>query len=370
MTSVFLFGTLCHAPLFERVAGVALDARPASLPNEAVVWVEGENFPMLTQGEGTEGLVVDVDADTLARMDFYEACFGYRRERVEVQAQGGLVSAEAWRPTRSPGAPGAAWSLLDWVRDHGAVAVQAAAEVMRQIDSATPQEIARRYWMIAARAQAHVTASTWQRPGLVGSGLGRADVELEQIKHPYTGFFAVEETRARFRKFDGGWSKPVHRESFLVADAVTVLPYDPLRDRILLVEQARFGALSQGDPSPWLLEPIAGMIDAGEGPESSARRETREEAGLELGALHFVSRYYPSPGGIAQVFFSYVAEAELPDDVTGVGGSLHENEDILSHLVPFDQAVEMMQGGDFANAPLLVSFQWLMMNRARLRGRA
>ncbi len=47
------------------------------------------------------------------------------------------------------------------------------------------------------------------------------------------------------------------------ADAVTVLPYDPVRDRVLLIEQYRFGVHMRGDPRPWVLEPVAGRIDAG-----------------------------------------------------------------------------------------------------------
>jgi len=80
-----------------------------------------------------------------------------------------------------------------------------------------------------------------------------------------------------------------------------------------------------------------------------------------------VARYYPSPGGIAQVLFSYVAEADLPDDITGINGADYEYEDIHSHVVSFDEAMTLLKGGDMANAPLILSFQWLMMHRARLR---
>ena len=39
------------------------------------------------------------------------------------------------------------------------------------------------------------------------------------------------------------------------------------------------GPFAQDDPAPWILEPVAGMIDAGETPETAALRELREEAG-------------------------------------------------------------------------------------------
>jgi 8-oxo-dGTP pyrophosphatase MutT (NUDIX family) len=112
------------------------------------------------------------------------------------------------------------------------------------------------------------------------------------------------------------------------------------------------------------------MIDAGETAEAAARRETQEEAGVSLGALHHVARYYPSPGGIAQVLTSYVGIADLPDDSAGKGGHPSEGEDILSHLLSWDLACEMLAGGDMANAPLVLSFQWLMLNRVRLRAQS
>jgi nudix-type nucleoside diphosphatase (YffH/AdpP family) len=221
--------------------------------------------------------------------------------------------------------------------------------------------------MICARAQAELAAQGWRRPGLVGRTPHRDTVEVVARRHPYTRFFTVEELAIRHPRFDGALSAPQERAVFRVADAVTVLPYDPVRDRVLMVEQIRLGAFVHGDTRPWLLEPVAGMIDAGETAEEAARRETAEEAGLSLGALHLVARYYPSPGGIAQVLTSFVAIADLPDGAAGLGGHDHEGEDILSHLVPWDTAARMLETGDAANAPLVLSLQWLMLHRDRLR---
>jgi len=371
MPAVFLFGTMCHAPLFELVSGQAFQPRLAVLPGKRVVWVAGQSWPMLVPGAGAQGQVVEVTDEALARLDFYEACFDYRRQPVQLTLEDGQVmEATAWFPQHADGAPGADWSLRDWAQAWGALSVTAAAEVMLCFGKEDPAQVGKRFWMIRARAQAWLSARAWRRPGLIGGGLTLADVETQAIRHPYTGFFTVEERRTRFRQFRGGWSDPVDRAMFRVADAVTVLPYDPQRDRILLIEQARFGPLSHGDPAPWLLEPIAGMIDAGETAEVSARREAEEEAHLTLGALHFVARYYPSPGGLAQVLHSYVAEADLPDGAAVIGGSAEEAEDILGHVVPFDVALELFHGGDMANAPLILSFQWLMLHRDRLRAGA
>ena len=374
MTKIFLFGTLRHPPIYEVVAGQPLVGTDARLWGELAVCVKGGNWPMLADVSyrNTEGLLIDVDGEALARLDFYEACFGYFRDptTVTVKVDGQEVQAQVWRPSDDKPDLDFEWQLWWWAEKWGELGAVAAPEVMRHFGKTDPKLVGRRFWMTRARAQSFLSAEQWRRPNRVGGKHTRADVTIDEMRHPYDAFFTVEEIKARSRRFDGSYSPPQERAVFRVADASTVLPYDPVRDRILLVEQLRFGVLSNGDASPWLLEPVAGMIDPGEDPEQSAIRETREEANLEITRddLHFVSRFYPSPGGLAQVIHAFVALADLPDDVTGIGGADDEGEDILSHIVPFDVAVEMLETGDMPNAPLVISMQWLILHRDRLRG--
>jgi nudix-type nucleoside diphosphatase (YffH/AdpP family) len=158
------------------------------------------------------------------------------------------------------------------------------------------------------------------------------------------------------------------REVLVMGDAVTVLPYDPVRDRVLLIEQFRMGPFGRGDPLPWQLEAIAGRIDPGETPEDAARREAVEEAGLALGRLEKVAEYYPTPGAVTEYLYSYVALCDLPDGVAGIYGAADEGEDIRGHLLSFDRLVEVMAAGEIGNAPLLLTVLWLQRERARLRG--
>ena len=88
------------------------------------------------------------------------------------------------------------------------------------------------------------------RPRAVRSALTGADVERLTVAHPFDGFQSVETWRIDHRRFDGTRSGPLSRVVCVVAQAATVLPYDPVRDRVLLVEQLRFGAVAIGDPRP------------------------------------------------------------------------------------------------------------------------
>jgi nudix-type nucleoside diphosphatase (YffH/AdpP family) len=154
---------------------------------------------------------------------------------------------------------------------------------------------------------------------------------------------------------------------FRPPDAALVMPYDPVRDRVLLVEQVRMGPLVRGDRRVWQLEPIAGHIDPGESPEEAARREALEEANIALESLEPVAQSYTSPGNSTEFSYLFVALADLPDERAGQGGLDCENEDIRSHLVSFDALMELCDSLQIANSPLLVGAYWLARHRERLR---
>lgn len=237
--------------------------------------------------------------------------------------------------------------------------------VMQGFGRIAANVVARRLPSLRVEAASRVRALAVPVAGL---RQGAAEVQSGTPEPAHAGFFAVNVHHLRHRRFDGSFSDTLTREVFIVGDAVTVLPYDPVRDRVLLIEQFRMGPFGRGDPLPWQLEAIAGRIDPGETPEDAARREAVEEAGLVLGQLEKVAEYYPTPGAVAEYLYSYVALCDLPDGVAGVFGADEEGEDIKGHLLSFDRLVEVMASGEIGNAPLLLTVLWLQRERARLRG--
>lgn len=371
MSRYFLFGTLLWDALLTDVAGAPLDVVPATLDGWSVERAAAGDWPTLVPGGQAQGVLTPVlDTVLRARLDWYEVAFDMVPEAVTVVGPDGSVAALVYREPGGPRGSGQPWSLTDWTRAHGPRTRLAAAEVMRGLGQVTGAQIAARRTVIQARAHGMIETAAYTRPATVGCTTPIDTVQVPRVDYPYEGFHRVEEWHLDHPRFDGTRSGVLQRAISHVTNASTVLPYDPLRDRVLVVEQIRAGALAKGDPLPWMLEPVAGLIDAGESPEAAALRETAEEAGLSVGpeALHFVGRYYPSPGGLAQILYSYVALCDLPDGSDGLHGVADENEDIRAHLVPLDDLLAMIPTGEAANAPLILSAQWLALNRARLRG--
>ena len=359
-----------YEALLTLVLGREIAVTPASLAGFRTVWAKGEGFPMMIEAAGDAApgiLAADLSDDDVARLIFYEGAFSFDLVTVTVDMDAGPVPAQVFVPQKAPWQPGDAWDLRDWQDKWGTLTLKAAAEVMRAYGRETAAEVGQRFGIIRARAQAEVRGEARVRPMTVSSSLGRDDLRIDALNRPYENFFAVEEYQTSFRRFDGTWSTSGERAIYRVADAVSVLPYDPVRDSVLLVEQLRLGPYALGDRQPWLLEPVAGIVDAGEDYEATARRETMEEAHIALSDLHKVAGYYPSPGGVAQYLVSYIGIADLPADRKRTGGLDQEGEDIRNVTVSFDDLMAMLQSGELCNAPLIMSVQWLALHRDGLR---
>ncbi|HAS62725.1 MAG TPA: ADP-ribose diphosphatase, partial [Vibrio sp.] len=92
------------------------------------------------------------------------------------------------------------------------------------------------------------------------------DVEIISKETLFQGYFKMVKYRFKHKLFEGGWSQIIEREMFDRGHAAALLPYDPVTDQVVLVEQIRVGALEHAQP--WQLEIVAGIID---------RDETAEE---------------------------------------------------------------------------------------------
>lgn len=190
------------------------------------------------------------------------------------------------------------------------------------------------------------------------------DVEIIARETLYRGFFSVERYRFRHRLFNGEMSGEVSREIFERGHAAVLLPYDPLRDEVVLIEQIRIASWDTS-LTPWKLELVAGMIEEGEAPEEVARREAVEEAGLTAGRTKPISNYLSSAGGTTERLMVYVGEVDA-SVAKGNHGLEEENEDILVHVVSRSQAYQWVEEGKIDNAAAIIALQWLELHYKQL----
>ncbi|HMV13214.1 MAG TPA: NUDIX domain-containing protein [Nitrosomonas sp.] len=198
--------------------------------------------------------------------------------------------------------------------------------------------------------------------------MNKSDVEILEKKLCYQGFFRMERYALRHRLFNGTWSKPIVRELMERGHAAAVLPYDPVSDCVVMIEQFRIGAVS-APVGPWLLEIVAGIIERDEPAEQVVKREAVEEAGCTIHELIPLFDYLVSPGGTSERIALYCGRVEANHIVGGFYGIEDEGEDIKVHVMPFAEALSLLNTGKIAAASAIIALQWLALNRDSVRNR-
>lgn len=189
--------------------------------------------------------------------------------------------------------------------------------------------------------------------------------KLESHHTLFEKYFRLDEYSISHELFGGGNSPVFTREIFERGVVVAVLPYDPRRGKVVLIEQFRVGAIDDAD-GPWLIESVAGVIDAGESEQQVALRECVEEAGCNIERLETISNYYVSPGGTSEhcSLFCGIVDSE---GVGGIHGLPHEHEDIRVMVIDSEQAYAWVREGRIRSSATIIALLWLELNESRLR---
>ncbi|MCW5751558.1 MAG: gamma-glutamylcyclotransferase [Alphaproteobacteria bacterium] len=333
LSRYFFYGTLMDPDVLGRVLGRAVRREqrlPAQLLGFRRFRARHGSYPILVAGaqeDVVDGLLVSgLGAADGARLLAYEGP-GYDLVEMEVtlSADGRRLKAMVFLPNERLAPSDRDWDLARW----------------QALDKAD-------FW------DSHFPMDNNQ------------DVELVSREVPFQGYFRVARYRLRHRLYAGGMGGVIQREVFERGHAVAVLPYDPVRDAVVLVEQFRSGAYAAGRPA-WLVEAIAGMIKPGEDGEEVARREAVEEADCHLlGPLQYVAGFFASPGGSDEHVDVYVGCC----DCTGLGG-VHglpeEGEDIRVLVLGFDAAMARLAEGRIHASPPIIALLWLARERERVR---
>src|SRR5919108_3028283 len=112
-------------------------------------------------------------------------------------------------------------------------------------------------------------------------------VSIERKKYILDDTFKVEEAYLRFEQFNGEMSPRVRRLSLERGNSVAILVFNRSTEKLILISQFRYPTYQNNHG--WTIEAIAGIVDPGETPEESARRELQEETGLNINLFEHIA---------------------------------------------------------------------------------
>ena len=179
-------------------------------------------------------------------------------------------------------------------------------------------------------------------------------------KNIYKGFFQMYEYDLIHQKHDGNWSSEIKREIFGGAHVASLLPFDPIKKEILLIQQFRVGIVSRHDED-LLYEIVAGMVDKNEQPDQTSIRECLEETGCKVKKLIHIQDYFPAPGSSESFYHLYLGEI---DSFQGsrIRGLENENEDIKVTSFKVHEVKQMLDNKIIKNGLTLIALQWFFLN--------
>ena len=113
-----------------------------------------------------------------------------------------------------------------------------------------------------------------------------------------------------------------------------------------------------------LLELPAGRVDPGESPEETARRELREEVGLDPGRLDLARGFYVAPGFADEFLHGYIAR-----DCTESPLEADEDEELIVEWKPLGEAIDLVDAGEIIDAKSVILIQYLALEAVGPLGR-
>ncbi|MDM8565207.1 NUDIX domain-containing protein [Candidatus Halobeggiatoa sp. HSG11] len=193
------------------------------------------------------------------------------------------------------------------------------------------------------------------------------NVKILEKSTCYQGFFKLIRYRLKHSLFRGGWSDEVLREVLERGQAVAVLPYDPILEQVVLIEQFRPGAIDYPEGA-WLWEIVAGIIEVGEQTERVAYRETEEETGCQLSNIIHINDFFVSPGSTSETTTLFCGKVDA-SEASGIHGVVAEHEDIKVHVISLDAALDMVTNNKIHFVPAIVALQWLALHREEVKAK-
>lgn len=137
--------------------------------------------------------------------------------------------------------------------------------------------------------------------------------------------------------------------------AVTLIPMVD-EDHVCLIRNFR-ASVSQA-----LIELPAGTLEANEDPAACANRELAEETGFRAENIELLHRFYLSPGILDEQMHLFLAT-----NLTSGSAAREAGEEIENRIVPWREAIGMIDDGEIFDAKTIVGLLYWDRLRSRRR---
>jgi nudix-type nucleoside diphosphatase (YffH/AdpP family) len=196
-------------------------------------------------------------------------------------------------------------------------------------------------------------------------------VEIRKQARLFDHFFKIDEVVVSHERSDGTMTPDQCHLIFERGDSVALLLQNLDHNSVVVVNQFRVPALvgrRRTDPTTadgWIIEAIAGMIEANETPQAAAIRETMEETGYRIHDPKLISTFFSSPGGASERIFLFFAQVRDADRLTKGGGV--DGEEIQVVDLAVDELFARLSKRTIEDPKLAISAYWLQ-DRLKARG--
>ncbi|WP_317045265.1 NUDIX hydrolase [Formosa algae] len=163
--------------------------------------------------------------------------------------------------------------------------------------------------------------------------------------------------------FEGDTQIEVVRECLDRGNAIAIILVEKDTDSVLLINQFRYPTITHPGYDGWLIEIVAGCMEADEDPIECAKREVEEEIGYTIANMESMGEYYSSPGGSSERVHGFYAEVNSTDKKFKGGGLDAEQEDIQLIKFPISEIKNALKANTFKDAKTIIALQWLLLNK-------
>ncbi|MEM9734475.1 MAG: NUDIX hydrolase [Pseudomonadota bacterium] len=185
-------------------------------------------------------------------------------------------------------------------------------------------------------------------------------VEILDRSIEFEGFRTV--TSQTYRETESG--RQARREIVEARQAVAVVAHDPVMDRLVLIRQFRLGA-QMGVGRGMSVEIVAGLIDQGEEPLTTAYRELKEETGLFASHMEPLCQFLTTPGMTNEVIHLFYARVDA-SDLASEAGEESETEQTFPFTCTLEEALTALDENALYNGIIMVGLLWFARHRERL----